>query len=103
MATYLELYNLRGNVDLRQKVEVALTVAADTIRSETASTNGHALRITWAQGVLGGTLGESEKALRMLLAANRGGTVSNIQGASDSAIQSNVDDIINILAGVPNV
>ena len=103
MATYLELYTLRGNPDLRQKIEVALTIAADTIRSEGAGVNGHPLRIAWAKQVLNGLQGESEKALRMLLAVNRGANTTQIQGASDSAIQSNVDSIINILAGVPNV
>ena len=103
MATYLELYTLQGNPDLRQKIEVALTIAADAIRTEGAGTNGHTLRIAWAQEVLNGLQGESGKALRMLLAANKGATTAQIQGAADSAIQTNVDDIINILAGVPNV
>ena len=103
MATYLELYTLRGNVDLQQRISIALTIAADAIRTETASTNGHALRIAWAKEVLNGLGGESEKTLRLLLAANKGLTVAQIQGASDSAIQTNVDGVVNILAGVPNV
>lgn len=103
MATYLELYTLRGNPDLRQKIAVALTITADVIRTEIAATNGHALRVTWAGRILSGLDGEAEKALRLLLAANKGATVAQIQGAPDSAIQSNVDDIVNILAGVPNV
>lgn len=103
MATYLELYTLRGNPDLKQKIAVALTIAADTIRGELASVNGHTSRITWAQEVLGRLDAEAEKALTLLLAANQANTTAQIQGASDSAIQSNVNDIINILAGVPNV
>ena len=103
MATYLELYTLRGNPELRQKIAVALTIAADTIRSETSSTNGHAERIVWAGRILNGLDGEAEKALRMVLAANKGANVSQIKNASDTAIQAKVDTIVNILAGVPNV
>ena len=103
MATYLELFTLRGNPDLSQKIAVALTIAADTIRGEAGSVNGHALRIAWAGRILNGLDREAEKALRLLLAVNKVNTVAQIQGASDSAIQSNVDAVVNILAGVPNV
>ena len=102
MATYLELYTLRGNVDLRQRIAVALTIAADAIRSEPASAS-QALRIVWAKEVLNNLDNEAKNALTLLLAANKGASVATIKASTDSAIQSNVDDIINILAGVPNV
>jgi len=103
MATYLELYTLRGNPDLKQKIAVALTVSADTISSELASVNGHDRRITWAKGVLDSLDREAEKALRMVLAANRTATVTQIKGVSDTAIQTNVDAIVDILANVDGV
>jgi len=103
MATYLELYTLRGNVDLRQKIAVALTIAADTIRSEVNTVPGHDRRVTWAKDALGSLDTEAERALRMLLAANKGATVAQIKGASDVSIQTNVDAIVTILANVDGV
>ncbi len=103
MATYKELFTLRGNVDLTQRIAVALTIAADGIRTEASSINGHALRITWAEKMLNGIDGEARKALRFLLAANKSATVAQITGTTDTAIQTNVDAVVNILAGVPNV
>jgi len=103
MATYQELFNLRGDGELRGKITIAITVAIDTIRTETSSTNGHATRITWAEKALGELDLEASKTLMVLLAANKGLTVAQIKGASDSSIQGNVDSVVNILAGVPNV
>jgi len=103
MATYEELYTLRGNGPLQRKIAVALTIAADIIRQEPATTNGHADRVRWAEKALANLDGEANKSLLMILAVNKGATIAQITGASDSAIQTNVDSIVNILAGVPNV
>jgi len=103
MATYDELYTLRGDGPLQKKISVALAVSIDGIRTEAGSTNGHASRVTWAGEALGNIFGESKKALFAVLAANKGSTVAQIKSASDSTVQSNVDAVINILAGVPNV
>ena len=103
MATYLELFTLRGNPELIQKITVALTVSADAISKELVSVDGHDRRVTWAREVLSNLEQEADKALRMLLAANKGISVAGITGASDSAIQANVDAIVDILANVDGV
>ncbi len=100
MATYLELFDLQNNDDLLHKVTTAIAVAADTIRSEAAGTTNHANRLVWAEKALADPKALTDQVLWAVLAANNGATTGNIIGASDAAIQSNVDDVVDVLAGV---
>ncbi len=45
MATYTELYELRNNAALRNKVSVACVIASEAIRSESDQTANHANRL----------------------------------------------------------
>ncbi len=101
MATYTELYALHsGQDELLHKVAVATWVAAETIRAEVDTTPNHANRMAWAARVLSGGLTDADQMLRALLAANRAVTPAQILGATDAAIQSKVDDAIDLVAGV---
>jgi hypothetical protein len=55
MATYLELRSLFNDADLRNKVEVAVTIAAEGIA--TNSTNETTERVAWSQDACGLTPG----------------------------------------------
>jgi len=100
MATYLELFTLRGNPNLRQRIGVALSISANEIGNEQTQTKGHPQRVAWAQEAVSRLDQEAVKALRILLARNESRTVAQITGASDAAIQADVDAIIGVLAGV---
>lgn len=100
MATYLELRNLFDNDVLRSRIEVAVAVAADAIREESVATPGHQARLAWASEAWSLP---NEVARRMqiaVLAANKGATVAQINQATDSQLQSKVNDAINVFAGV---
>lgn len=102
MATYTELRSLFNDVDtsLRGKVEVAVIVAAEAVMNEAGTVPNHSARLVWAAQAFSNPAGEAKKALMAVLAANKAATVSQIKSATDTAIQTNVDAVINVLAGV---
>ena len=98
MATYQELFDLRRNQELLDKVTVAVIVAAETIFAETGGTANHANRIVWAREASISPRAMAGVFMSAVLAANKTATVANIIGAADSAIQTNVDDVIDNFA-----
>lgn len=102
MATYAELRALFNDPDtsLRGKVEVAVIVAAEAVVNEDGATANHANRVMWAAQAFSNPAAEAKKALMVVLAANKAATVAQITEATDPAIQSNVDAVVDVLAGV---
>jgi hypothetical protein len=98
MATYLELFDQRANSSLRNKVAVACIIAAEAIRTEDVNTVNHANRLTWAKSVFIQPMVEADRMLMAVLAQNKDATVSQINGASDSAIQTAVNASVNVFA-----
>ena len=96
MATYAELFELQKNRELRNKVTVAVIVAAEDIRAQTTPT---APRLAWAKAAFENPAQEAVRMLWAVLAANHTATREQIIGASDSAIQAKVDDAVNVFAG----
>lgn len=89
MASLRELRSLSTDT-LRNKVESALIIEAHVLLTGTPS----AAEITWSARVLAGPKSEAEKALRFVLAANASATVAQIEGASDTTIQTNVAAVV---------
>ncbi len=98
MATYVELYSLRNDSELRNRVTAAVIIAAETVMGEDGGTANHANRLTWAKNALISPRAETKRMFWALLAANKDATVTSIQGATDAAIQVNVDDHIDLFA-----
>ncbi len=99
MATYLELYNLAQDGNLRSKCAVAVLVAVDTIRGEDAQTVNHANRLAWAREALKDPVGEGARLLGVALVQNKTLTTAQIQAATDAGLQSAIDSAINLVAG----
>jgi hypothetical protein len=93
MATYLELLNLSADADLRDRTKTAVTISAQALIDGTPTVDQQ----KWAASVLGSPGTEAAKALRYVLAVNNGLSVVAIQGASDSAIQAQVDAAVDAL------
>ena len=89
MATYTEIRGLFNNSELFGKVEIATVKHANNLLNDTPSANDRA----WAANVFSNPKIESKKALMAVLAENSGLTAVSIIGASDAAIQSNVDSV----------
>jgi len=98
MATYMELKALFNHSDLQDKVQVACIVAAETIRSEDPGTSNHTNRLLWAKAAFEDPRSTQNEMLMALLAANKDASVASITGATDSAIQTKVDDAVDVFA-----
>ena len=98
MATYSELYGLWNESGLKNRVTVAVIVAAETVQGEDAGTPNHASRLLWASVSLRNPAQAANAMFRLVLAANKDATIEAILGATDIAIQSAVDDAVDLFA-----
>ena len=97
MATYAELFELRSNSSLKNKVTVAVIVAAEAIRALNPADT--VPRVAWAKAAFENPSGEAGRMLMAVLAMNKDVTVPQITGASDTAIQTQVDAAVDVFAG----
>lgn len=107
MATYVELRALYGDEALTQKIEVAICVAAEKIATAndgaapfSQDAGKHDLRVQWAKSAIANTGNTAQNVLKLVLAANNSLTTAQINGATDAAIQSAVESVIDALAAV---
>ncbi len=105
MATYIELRNLFTDTDLNNKIEVAIAIAAEMVASGNddvapfdQTAGAHDNRVRWAAAAITNTAVEAKRILKLVLAKNSNFSVAQIQGASDSAIQSNVNESVDVIA-----
>src|SRR5690349_5644345 len=98
MATYTELFDLRANSALKNKIAVACVVAAEAIRVEAGATTNHANRLVWAKAVFAAPDREAERMLMAVLAQNKDATVVQITGATDATIQTAVNNAVDVFA-----
>lgn len=98
MATYTELFNVRNDSALKNRVSVACVVAAEAIRVEDGATLNNANRLVWAATVMRNPQAEGARMLWALLAANKDVAVGAITGADDATIQSAVDNAVDLFA-----
>jgi hypothetical protein len=85
-------------------VTVACVVTAEKIRAGTAPFEvGHAKRSaheTWAQQALANPASVADSVFWAVLGANASATVEQITGASDAAIQTNTDAVVEDLLAI---
>jgi len=94
MASYIELFDLRSNEDLRNKVAVAIVIkAAGLLRGSSPTVS----QVTWANEALITPMDKAKNLLNFLLADNNNLTVAQIVNATDSAIQTKVDIAVDAL------
>ena len=97
MATYAELFALSQNGPLKDKVAVACLMAAEIIRTELTSVPNHAARLVWARKALENPDAVAIAALRAALVQNAALTVAQITGATDVALQTAVNNAVDLL------
>ena len=90
MASYLELQSLFNDNDLTLRIRAATVIAANDLLSGTPTANDRA----FASAAFSDPTGIGKKVLMAVLAANKDASVTQIQGATDDAIQINVDAVI---------
>ena len=94
MATYTELFDLRSSSPLRNKIAVAAAVKAQAL---IAAANPTAAQIAWANAAIESPLGKADALMNYVLAANAALTTAQILGASDAAIQGQVNTAADAL------
>ena len=94
MATLQELKSLMTDSDLQEKVSAALIISVQAVLDGTPTADQQ----KYAAHVFSNPAGEMKKALMSVLAVNSTATVAQITGATDTAIQTNVDGVIDTLS-----
>ena len=97
MATYTDLFDLLGNNDLLNRCAIAVLVKADTIVNDGTATDNEK---AWATSVSGRSRSVAESVWPLVLAENKGATVAQITSATDAAIQTNVDTVVDGLVSI---
>ena len=93
MATLQELRTLFTNSDMMEKTESAVIIGANALLSGTPTTDQQ----SWAAAAFANPNQEAKKAWMSVLASNSGLAIATILAATDTAIQTNVDDAIPTL------
>lgn len=96
MATYAELYDLRSNSALRNKIAVACAIKAAALIDLEPPT---AAQLAWAKATLGTPTAVADDVMNYVLAKNSGATVGQINAATDAAIQTHVNAAADKLLG----
>lgn len=94
MATYAELFNLRRDDGLRNRIAVAAVVKAQSLLALPSPTTA---QLTWAQDTFKDPNEKAKLLMEYVLAANKGATVAQIESATDTTIQTNVDTAVDKL------
>lgn len=98
MASLEEQVTAAENATLRIKVRAALSVSAEAIRVESGATTNHANRLKFAKVV---NFDREKYVIPFLTAAiaqNASSSFAQIVGASDAAIQTAVNNLIDVFA-----
>jgi hypothetical protein len=99
MATYMELFGAKEDSNLQDKVTIAVVIAAENIRIDPSPPGNQVQRLVWAKDAMTDPIQEAKRMLWAMLAANKDADLSQIIEASDSTIQTKVDNVIDLFAG----
>lgn len=99
------IYILRygGGADettFRQKITAAVALAAIEVFREAEGVNGHRRRKEWAEKILIDRTATEQAAERMMWAAIAHPTLASGTAATDADIQTVVNALVNVFAGV---
>lgn len=98
MATYQEIYTAWQDADLRNKLAVAIAVAAENVRTDPSPPANQANRLIWSRRALRDPFSFVDQMMWGVLAANKSASLAQILAASDVTIQTNVDALIDHFA-----
>ncbi len=87
MASLAELYELKSNSELRNRIEMACLIEAETIRVEE---NPTAARTAWSRAVFADPTRETGRMFRALIAAHAESPIDEIENVGDTPIKTAV-------------
>lgn len=94
MATYTEIFGLRTNSDLINRITVAIAIKAQTLLDAASPT---AKQVKWAEAAIADPHGKAAVILNYLLAKNAASTVAQITAVADATMQTQVNAVIDKL------
>jgi hypothetical protein len=97
MATFAELVTAAATAALIEKIKIATLIAADVVRAEGTGVANHQARVQWASRVFTNPDTEATRMIWPVLIQNRAFTLAQIQGASDTLVQSAVDAAVGVI------
>ncbi len=108
MATLTEVYNLRDNSHLLNRVAAAIAKAANAIVNESDATANHTERAAWGRGVLTSPAGPIDEAAKTVWIVLQNTTIQDqytsdpVSGGTvtDGDIEFVVNGLIDFVAGV---
>ncbi len=95
MATYIELFNLRSNPLIRNKIQVALAIKSNAILQEATPSPE---RLAFAEAALRNPESKLDEAMWFLFAANKDVDEAVIIASTDTTIQTHVDSYVDDVA-----
>ena len=98
MATYVEIEQLYSQGALEPQVRVAVVNVALAIIAELPTVPNHDARLECAVKAIQIPGQEAKRFLMGILVANKAASVAQIQSASDAAVQTNVDALVDAFA-----
>lgn len=98
MATYAELLSASENDVLKNKIRVAVVIAAEVVRTEAGTVTNHANRLVWAKSVFTAPDTEAKRMMWAVLAQNQAATLAQITGATDATVQNAVNNAVDVFA-----
>lgn len=101
MATYQELFELRSNSALRNRIAVAAAKKAQSLLDGGTPTTEE---VAWANNAISEPIEIANKLMVYVLAANSAATVAAINAVTDAALQTAVDGAVDALiaGGITN-
>jgi hypothetical protein len=97
MATYNELASLNEDAGWPAFADKALISVIKKATEIVDEASPSATRLSWARSALGSPRGSTNELIFYAVAKNSGLTTAQILGASDSAVQTNIDEAIDSL------
>ena len=94
MASYMELFALRQNSDLQDKIAVAVAKKAQTLLDGGTLT---AAAVAWSLEAIQNPKGKADALINYVLVKNSDLTTAQIVGASDADIQAAVGAAVDVL------
>jgi len=97
MATYTELYTIAGDAALHERIQIALVIVADNIRTEAVDTPYHKERIRWAKEVIYTASSMAVPVALALVAQFKDSTVLQLESVSDAQLLNAIENTLGIL------
>lgn len=98
MASHEELFSIRNDSALQNRVESAVLIAAEAVMLEDPATENNTNRRIWAKQVFAGPRSKSDPIFNAILAAYHALSEAQIRAATDEQIDTAVTNHIDLFA-----